>query len=248
MTNKMKLHLFPFSNFCEKAIWAFEVKGLAYESVQHLPFTHMRAIKKLSGQTAVPILEAHGEIIAGSADIVEYLEKHREGYSLYPDSQEDLTSALSWQTRLDDLGATVRGAMFYDFLEDKPFFYRMLTADQKGLAMAAYKLMFKAMVPMLRKMLEERAPDPDQLRSDVSDVLDDIALKSRATGYLVGDRFTIADLTAAALLYPICMPDGSNGQALAENSPTGAKWLARWREHPACAYIHTIYDKHRNWR
>ena len=75
--------------------------------------------------------------------------------------------------------------------------------------------------------------------------LDFVAETASPGGPLVGDRFSVADLTAAALLAPCVNPPGSPMQ-LPEPLPAGVKtWLARWREHPGRAWVRRMYREHR---
>ncbi len=240
----LHLHRFPFSNFCEKALWALDYKGAFYTTSEYLPFAHMRPIRKLSGQTAVPVLEAGGMIITGSANIVAYVDQAVGGEPLIPAEESARAKALEWQERLDEIGPIARGAMFYDFLNDKAFFKKVLTDNRRDRSMIGYNVLFKVMTPLLVRMLKKRAPDADKLRQDVQQMLDDVAQAS-SSGHLVADRFTIADLTAASILYPLFMPEGTTGAELVKSDPTGQRWLERWADHPAGVYVKATYSKFR---
>ena len=245
MNNNITLHRFPFSNFCEKVNWTFERKKIPHNVVEHLPFKHMRPLKKLSGQTAVPVIETgNGEIITGSADIIDHLEAMVPQYSLYPHDRALKTQALEWQARLDAMGAAVRGAMFYDYLQDKSFFHKMITDG--GAGGVSYKVMFYAMSPVLASMLKKKEPDPEVFRRTITQMLDEIAQTVGSGGYLVGNQFSVADLTAASLLYPLCYPQGTVGAEIARSTATGSDWLARWEGHEVLSYIEAIYRQHRH--
>lgn len=205
---------------------------------------HMRKLRKLSGQTAVPVIESSSEgVIAGSAAIVAHLESINHSRSLIPSDPEQKKAALEWQATLDTVGGKVRGAMFYDFLEDKSYFHKMLTANREfGVG---YKLIFILMSPVLRKKLTAVEPNPDVFRQQVSAALDSVAEGAKATGYLVGNQFTIADLTAAALFFPLCFPAGTPAHDAARSAKAGEIWLDRWSGHPALEYIRRMYQLHR---
>lgn len=248
MTEKSQivLHEFLFSNFCEKVRWAFEYKGIHPQKKDYLAFLHMRPIRQLSGQTSVPVVEFGGDVVAGSASILDRLEKESRDRSLYPANDRALEEAQNWQSQLDNVGATIRGAMFYDWMSNREFMFTMLTVGRRGMKFSAYKLFFFLMFPTMKRMLKERAPDPDSLRDQTLAMLDRVAESSQATGYLVGAEFSIADLTAAAILYPLFFPEGTPGSVLAATSDAGCKWLGRWQSHPAGEYVHRIYKDHRH--
>ncbi len=239
------IHLFYFSNYCEKVVWAIEYKSLEIPQRYYLPFLHMRPLKKLSGQTSVPVLSCAEDVIAGSAKIIDTLETRFGGASLYPTDAQCRAAALDWQNRLDELGPTIRGALFYDLIEDPGFMFRVLTTDRGGLGMQLYRVFFRAMFPMLRKMLRENAPDAERLRTGTAALLDEVSCAVNANGYLVGDRFSIADLTAAALLYPLFFPNGTPSAGVIDTGKAGRRWLSRWDDHPAKDYVADIYQRHR---
>ncbi|MEM7097980.1 MAG: glutathione S-transferase family protein [Pseudomonadota bacterium] len=242
--SEITLHRFPYSNFCEKVNWAFAYKGIGPKVVTHLPFLHMRPITKLSGQTAVPVIETPDQgVIAGSAQIIEYLESVTATGLLYPIDAEEKREVLRWQSELDEVGASVRGAMFFDYLNDKSFFHQMLTDGGQG--GFGYKLMFRAMAPMLGSILRKEEPDPGVYQSKVREALDKVASAVAQDGYLVGGRFTAADLTAASLFYPVCYPAGTPGHAISHSTDAGRQWLARWKGNRALPYIQDMYARHR---
>jgi hypothetical protein len=51
------LHQFPASHFNEKARWALDWKGLPHRRASYLPGPHAPRIRRLTGQTATPVLE-----------------------------------------------------------------------------------------------------------------------------------------------------------------------------------------------
>jgi len=85
----------------------------------------------------------------------------------------------------------------------------------------------------------------DEALAGTHQALDQIARESAATGQLVGDRFTVADLAAAALLAPLAAldhPDMSCPKPL----PAALTGLyARFDGHPGIAWVREQYRKHR---
>ena len=78
------------------------------------------------------------------------------------------------------------------------------------------------------------------------EALDFVARHSAQTGYLVGDRFSVADLTAAAILQPTCLPP-EYPVVVPEPRPAGwQRWLDRWHDHAGCDYVRRMYREHRS--
>ena len=72
-----------------------------------------------------------------------------------------------------------------------------------------------------------------------------VAERDARTGYLVGDRFSVADLTAASLLSLVLFPPESP-VVLPEPRSEGARtWLARWATLPGTAWVADTYRRHR---
>jgi glutathione S-transferase len=75
--------------------------------------------------------------------------------------------------------------------------------------------------------------------------LERVAAEAGADGYLVGGRFTVADLTAASLLAPAVMPPGSP-MALPEPKPQRLDdWLGHWADHPGAKWVIDRYEHDR---
>jgi glutathione S-transferase len=65
--------------------------------------------------------------------------------------------------------------------------------------------------------------------------------------YLVGDEFSIADLTAAALFYPLALPpEFPYTSPTWEQLPEGAQaFLGAMRERPGAQWVGEMYRRHR---
>ena len=72
--------------------------------------------------------------------------------------------------------------------------------------------------------------------------LDRIESERAGRDYLVGDSFTVADLTAAALLYPMVWPP-----EFPYELPEPQRWefLEPIRDHPALDWISETWRRHR---
>ena len=93
----------------------------------------------------------------------------------------------------------------------------------------------------LREMAGKNAV---RARERTRQALDYVAKESETTGYLLGDGFTIADLTCAALLMPAVDVGDLGGPSLA-GSAGEAAWYARWSDHPGSAWVRKIFRDHR---
>lgn len=244
---KIELHQFPYSHFNEKARWALDYKGLEHRRLNYLPGPHMRPIRKLSGQTKTPVLRIGNDVIPGSADIIDRLEQIAPSPALYPQDPAERAAALELQDEFDrKLGPSTRLALFSEMLDEGAYFCRMFT-DGKGLPV---RLAYRAAYPMAKGLIKKgnglTGQDAvDRAFKTLADMLDEIAEMSEATGFLVGEQFSVADLTAAALLAPAINPPNC---AMTRPEPMPGcveDFIARWAGHPAAAWVKEIYANYR---
>ncbi len=240
------LHQFAYSHFNEKARWILDLKGIDHRHETYLPGPHMGAIKKLSGQAQTPVLEADGKVISGSSAIIDYLETRHPQPPLYPTDPEHRERALEWQREMDaSLGPDVRTLLFSALVNEGTYLCNMF-GGSKGLAK---RLAYRAMFPIARGVIAKgNGVTPDNVarcKTSTREWLDRISEQAKATGYLVGDTFSVADLTAAALLAPIA--DVSH-PAMKRPRPIPQSVqdiLAINASHPAIEWTNRIYDQHR---
>lgn len=241
------LHQFEFSHFNDKARWALAWKGLEHERRSYLPGPHMPPIRRLSGQMQVPVMVIDGDVVPGSAAIIDRLERAVPEPALYPSEPEARAEALALQHRFDEeVGPATRRALFSEMLSAGSYFSSMFGRSASPAALVAYRTAF----PVTRRFIGKATGASDAARVahalEVAEAaFDEVASRTAATGYLVGDRFSVADLTAAALLCPLAKtahPDMAKPEPLPEGCQA---LLARFAEHPATAWVGRMYAEHR---
>lgn len=240
------LHQFNFSHFNEKARWVLDLKGVPHRRNDLLPGPHAGAAKKISGQSQVPILEIDGDVIAGSSAIVEAVDARFPEPALFPSEVEARAETVRWMAWLDDeVGPAVRLSLFHTLLPETRDAVAIFAGGQSAWKRAPYGLVFPMLVPRLNAMMnitEETAAAADEV---ILKSLDRVADAVRETGYLVGERFAAADLTAAALFMPLCMPEQGPVDRGRLSSPRVDAWLSRWSEHEAIAWTRRMFANHR---
>jgi glutathione S-transferase len=117
-------------------------------------------------------------------------------------------------------------------------------------ASAPKRALYRATFPLARPLIAKGngVTDPANVErafATVDATLEEIAKRTAATGYLMGDRFSIADLTAAALIAPIAYPEHPD---MARPKPVPASVqavLARYATHPTITWVGEMYARHR---
>jgi len=239
------LYQFKQSHYNEKARWALDHKRLPHTRHSLLPGPHKFTVTRLSGQAQVPVLRHGRRVIAGSARIIDYLEQLVPEPSLYPHDANELARARKIQDWFDDeVGPAVRCAAFGELMDDPSYFARIFTNDRSSATRAIYRALLPVTQAVMKRDLGITPDAMEPARATVRTALDRVAEDSRATGYLVGNAFSVADLTAAALLMPAVQPP--EGPTYPEpRSAVVDRWTGRWVDHPGAAWVRAIYSRHR---
>jgi len=240
------LHQFQFSHYNEKARWALDFKGVGHVRHSLLPGPHMVPIMRLSGQKSVPVLCFGTEVVAGSDRIIDELEKRFPEPPLYPAAEEQRQQAVETARWFDDeVGPHIRRAYFFDVLPGSTWAAECFTIGRGSLTKAIYRTVFPGIRAVMMRDMKIDAPGAALGIDRTKEAFDRVANESAPTGYLVGDRFSVADLTAASLLSPAVMPPQFS-YAVPEPRPAGLqRWLARWIDHPGAEWVREIFRKHR---
>ena len=175
------IELYP-SPFSERVRWVLEAKGVAYRRTAYVPIAGEAAHTARTGISTAPVLIADGEVVGDSDHAVDWLETAYPAPALLPTDPHRRAQVRAWE-----LSAT------------------------EVLAPAARLVMigrFKAM--NLQPLGDHFATkyhwsDAEERRAErlLRTVLPDLAAAVARAPHLVGDAFTRADLTVAALLTPV---------------------------------------------
>jgi glutathione S-transferase len=236
----------PLSHFNEKARWALDYKGIAHRRKVLGPDYLIRAWRA-TGRGTLPILFLDGRAIGDSTDIIAALEERYPEPPLYPADASARERALALEDYFDEqLGPAVRAAMVTPlFRSDPDIALRVLTT---GMPDAAYERLrpLRRIFPMFyrfRHNISEAKLETD--RATVRAALDRIERERQGRAYLIGDTFSIADLTAAALLSPMLQPAEIQYPLRVELPPYLQDYRGTLLRHPAMQWAAGVYRLHR---
>lgn len=222
------IELYP-SPFSERVRWVLERKGLSYRRTPYLPVAGEEEHRRRTGITTAPVLIADGEVVGDSDHTLEWLERHHPTPALVPADPRLRAQLRAWELLATEvLGPAARLVMIGRFR-----------------AMNVQPLADHFAVKYHWSESEEARADR-LLRS----VLPDLAATVASAPYLVGDGFTRADLTVAALLTPTLglPPD----DLFSIDDGMRAMFGIPYGQDPALAPLHEwrdrIYRQHRGGR
>lgn len=241
-----ELWQFRFSMYPEKARWALDYKAVPHVRRSVLPGPHVLQLVPRFGQKSMPVLRHEGRVIKGSAAVVDYLEGRFPQRPLYPRAADERREALQLQEWLDrEVGPAVRRAAFHEWLPHTAYAARRFATGLPSLAQNAYVAAFPVVRAVMRLDMGVTEAGAVAGREITRQALDRLAARSQRTGYLVGSSFSVADLTAASMLMPSCLPD-EYPVAIPAPLPEGwRRWLDRWQAHPGVSYVRRMYREHR---
>jgi glutathione S-transferase len=175
------------------------------------------------------------------------LERRQPEPALYPKDAAQLRRALALEDYLDEtLGPSLRAAVVTPlFREDPDLAVRMLMT---GMPAQAYNNLrrivrfFPAFYRFRHKIKPQRL---EQDRADVRQALDRIVRELQPSGYLVGEAFSVADLTAAALLSPLLQPAEIQYPLTVTLPDSLRKYRDDVARHAAAQWALEMYRRHR---
>jgi glutathione S-transferase len=195
------------SNYNEKARWALDFKGIPHARNSLEPGRHSRQAQRLAGVDTLPILELDGEAIGDSTAIIEALEELQPGPPLYPQDAAEREHALQLEDHFDEeLGPYSRILAIGHTSGEASLFLGAFFPDMGGARRAAARLAFPLIRRQLKSGFELTQENIDLSFEKLGQAGDLLRREKGSRDYLVGERFTVADLTLAALLSPLVAP------------------------------------------
>ena len=251
MSDKPVLWHIGVSHFSEKVRWALDWKGVEHERREPVPGTHMLfALWWSRGETKTfPVLELDGEKILDSTAIIGALEAKWPEPPLYPADPAERRRALDLEDRYDEvLGPAVRLFGWHHLRRDPQLLGKLtekrLPGPLSGFAPARKGV--SAYVSTYANLRFRVADEADEQKARETILGEMGAIEARLDGreHLVGDAFSVADLTAAALLYPLVLPpEGPQG---IDGVPESAKdFEAEIRDHPILGWVERTFANYR---
>src|SRR3954447_3377128 len=205
MSARPVLVTIPISHYCEKARWALDRAGVAYEERRHLPAIHRVAVRRAGGKTAPVLVCTEGEVICESADIVAWADARavdeRARIAVDPEAR---ALADDFEERL---GPATRLWVYHELFDHPDLVADAMTAGVPGWQRHAFRFGHRAIASVVARVLTINDASAAEAEATFRAVFDDTdARLADGRRYLVGDRFSIADLTFAALAAPLIAP------------------------------------------
>jgi glutathione S-transferase len=215
MSGRPLLWHLPISHYSEKVRWAFDWKRVPHRRRIMPPGLHPLGGLLLTGGRGftMPVLvDEDGRHVGDSTAIIAWLEERSSARRpLYPASAADRARALELEEWFDENVGPHARQWAFNVLLTEPEAVRAFAIKQTE--WARVKVPPSAFGPMAKVFLDVRYSVGDEAGATEAcaklvaglDRLEE-ELEFGGGEFLVGNRFTVADLTAAALFYPLVLP------------------------------------------
>lgn len=203
------LFTFGASHYCEKARWALDIAAVDYQEVCWAPGPHLLSARRLAARSQVPILRHPQATIQGSGQIMDWIGAGgRTGWNTAASAAEDAEIGRVEARADKGLGVAVRRLIYAMSLgRDHRKIARQLFRGVIWWQQPLARLMWPISRQAIMKGLQASPADIPAARAALEQEMSYLdAMLSGQRRFIVGSRFSRADLTVASLLSPIALP------------------------------------------
>jgi glutathione S-transferase len=197
----------PLSHYCEKARWALDRVGVRYREEPHAPLVHRLFTMRHGGGT-VPMLLHRSRRLIDSTDILRYADAAGGGDLLYPLDPALRAEVESLEALFDtQLGPHSRRWAYAHLLSHSALIRSLWTQRAPKLEATLLKVVAPLVRRLVRTSYRITPTSSERSLQHVRAVFQKVETRlTQGRRFLVGERFSAADLTFAALAAPMLLP------------------------------------------
>lgn len=220
----------PPSLFSGKARSYLDWKGIEYTEKLPVDPVFVSKVVPAVGRPVIPVVELDdGTLLQDTTVIIDHLEAHSTGPSVYPETPRQRLAALLLECFGDEW--LVIPAMHYRWHYNEEWIYSEFgktalpgaSAEEQYEAGKKRGAMFKGFVPMLG-INEATAP---AIEASYEALLADLDCHFAAHNFLFGSRPSIGDYGLIGPLYAHNYRDPKSGEMMKRLAPNVARWVER---------------------
>jgi glutathione S-transferase len=235
------------SHYNEKARWALDYKGVAHVRRAVTPGLQQFTARRLRAGRTVPILEMNGRAIGDSTKIIEEIERRWPEPRLYPRDLAQRRRALGLEDYFDEqCGHDARRVLFSDNLSEPETFVAMFNGADRPRS-GLLKTLTPLICQVVKRRFQIRPETVEESREKVRAAFDRIEAEVGPSGYLVGESFGVADLTAASILGLIVVPPEFPYIKVHPDERTAQfrRFRDSLKDRPGFKWVEDMYRRHR---
>ena len=244
-----RLITIPISHFCEKARWALGRAGLEYQEEAHVQVVHAIAARRAGGGRTVPVLVCDEASCPSRVDRGLRREARPADRAFEPDDPVELAEAVRIERWLDvDLGPHTRRWTYWEMRDERELASAYNLTGVPDWERASFPVLYRPLFEAVKRVLDVTPETTADSKLRVRAVFDTVGERlADGRPFLVGERFSRADLSFAALAAPVLMPE-QYGIPLPKLHELPAAWaedIADLRAHPAGAFALRMFADYR---
>jgi glutathione S-transferase len=240
------------SHYSEKVRWALDYKEVSHLRRSPLPGTHIPIAFFLTrgAHPTVPVLELDGRVIGDSTEIIAALDAKYLDRPLYPSKPEERARALELEEWFDEnLGPHTRLLPFYELIQEPELFGEVAASQVPGPLgkvkplVGAYGRVYTSL-----RWGANKHEDAERARAGIVSALDKVEAELETGGgqFLVGERLSVADVTAASLFYPLVVPPDGPLDPDLPRPPAFDRFRQELSGRPGYKWVEETYSRHRH--
>lgn len=243
---ELALYAESFAPWCERARWALDHHRIGYRTVEHLPLVGEPGLRWRSrrwrGRVSVPYLHGPGVRLMDSVEIARYAEARGTGAALFPADRQARIDG--WIVRAEALMQAGRARVLASGREGLEALREVGPAVPAPLAPVRDAVLLAATRYLTSKYQAHAAPERvlQAARQALVQLRDGLHTDSP---YLVGERFTFADVAMACALQFV-LPVADRHMRIGPATRALWTWRALLAEAESClAWRDRLYRLHR---
>jgi cytochrome P450/glutathione S-transferase len=239
------------SPYCELARWLLNRLRIPYREENHVPVFHVFAGRRHGGGSIVPVLNTGDAVLSDARQVVDYYEARcAKNQKLFlSDPVKRAETKKLFDLFFDELGVSVRAwAYAYLLPSNRAALLRMWSEGAPRGERLLAPLVYPFLKSAMRRSLKLKPETVAEQRRAIDAILDQIEARlADGRRYLVGDRFTGADLALVTLASPLVLPGEYGGPmpTLAELPAAMRADVEQFRLRPAGQFILRLYREER---
>lgn len=255
----MELLTIPFSHYNERARWAMQHHGVLAHERRYLPMLHLAPVRRAvpksqrkadatsSGLSTPVLVLDDGRVLTDSADIVRWADDDRgtPETTLFPSEHRGAIEAFE-QSLQSGLGKDTRFLAYWFLLDDPRVFSALVQHNVAWWQRAIFTVAAPVARAGMRKRFGLTQPRYEKVRDRVEATVAQLSETLGDREYYFGDRFTAADLTAAAMLSPALLPVPSYGAHIPALEGGYAQLRSKLQQTRAGQHAQRMFERHRS--
>lgn len=223
---------------------------MPYRERAHLQGIHSFVARRAGGGSTVPVLVCGGEVLADSAEILEFADaRGRPERPLYPDDPGTRAETRALERDFDErLGPHGRRWMYHEMRRQRDLVLAYACTGVPAWERRLLPVAYPAVMRLIDRHLDITPATAAESLREVRATFDAVGERlGDGRPFLMGERFTAADLTFAALSAAVLVPPGY-GVPLPQPDelPAGMASVVReLRAHPAGAHVLAMFRTER---